>query len=517
MYSDEKNTYLKYFYLIDTERLAEKVNTKLNNYNSTEPDDIFQVMFSEIIEICAPYLNFVYSADSFNHTGDHSAFFSQTCSLYKILENHCILHGFLSAVKEESNSTVTISGAKDSMLRSGYFKTKYFKDKIPPASNDNDLDKTIYQNYNVYKKRFQKHPDSYSYCILKKHSTDPDKKFLTVPGYDGNWGCFIYTESRVHTLDKNISEHNSDAVLKNYGNLFEDAIQWCQKNDLLPEDRLLFESAMEQIYGFRFFTYAAKLLNKVYSAPSSFSSTDITYKDLEGSILLSLIQQASRLPILYNRSVFLDHAIYSVIRSRYQKDWEYQKNGKSLFSNTSQELVPKQILITSGFEQIRKYLQKLKYIAIPLLENVWDSLTDKLNQGDGRFNISTNTYLTYIHKNRTAIGCDYSRNLGSRETLCHTEPAKDIYLSCQVVSFQGTLPKPVSDSLKELLFDYFNADRFPIHQPSLYHLLTPDADITEPKKHTVEKNFYKYHQENILALAENITPSMEQNASHPND
>lgn len=125
-------------------------------------------------------------------------------------------------------------------------------------------------------------------------------------------------------------------------------------------------------------------------------------------MLLSLIRQASRLPVIYDKSVFLDHAISSVIKGRYLKDWEYRGKSTSLFSSTSREPVSKQLLVTSGFEQIRKYFQKLKYLAIPLLENVWDALTDKLNQNIHCFHINTDTYLSYIHKNCTTTGCDYS-------------------------------------------------------------------------------------------------------------
>ena len=68
MYSDEKNALLKYFYFIDTERLAEKVKNELSQCDSIEPDEIFQSMFTEISEACKRYIEFIYSADSFNYT-----------------------------------------------------------------------------------------------------------------------------------------------------------------------------------------------------------------------------------------------------------------------------------------------------------------------------------------------------------------------------------------------------------------------------------------------------------------
>lgn len=522
---EDKNAILKYFYLIDTERLAEKVTERLYKDNPTEPDDIFQIMYSEINETCKPYLEFTYSANSFNRADGYDIYPAQIQILNETLKNHCILHGFQSAVKGKADETLQIRGKNHEQLRHGYFGGEHFKDKPSPVLDEYAPDKTISMYYNGYKHRFLDHLDSYSYSILKKSSIGPCKDFPTVQSYDGNWGCFIFTDRHVFTLDKNISDHSS-AIITNYEKLLKASVQWCKTNGLLPEDRFLFDSAMEQIYGFRFFSYAAKLLNRVCTDSPSSANSGITYKDLEGSALLNVIQQTARLPVAYNHSVFLEHAICSVMHSKYLKDLEYQEKPNSLFSHTSREPAPTLLLVTSGLEQIRKYLQKLKHIALPLLENVWDSLTDKLNNGDSRFSISMDAYRAYVKSNLAAMAQDYSHYFESDETLrhfqpdflCHTEHPEDEYSLWQNFSFKDILlSKFERDSFSTLLFDYFDAERFPIRQTDLCYLLTPYSNIakTEPEKHTVELNFYKCHFQNILSFAENISPFIESNALHP--
>ena len=538
MYSDEKNALLKYFYFIDTERLAEKVKNELRQCDSIEPDEIFQSMFTEISEACKRYIEFIYSADSFNYTDSRND--SNAPALGRILKNHCILHGFQSAIKEESDSTIKLSGRNDSRLRKGYFATGHFKDKPNPAPGDkdkdkpnptpggndkdknkpasasdggNDSDKTIYQQYNGYQQRFHKHPDSYSYRILKKSDTGSCKNFPTVRSYDGNWGCFIFTNPHVLTLDKNISSRSS-AILMNYEKLFKDSVQWCKTYQLPPEDRILFESAMEHIYGFRFFSYAAKLLNRVYTDSLSLNSNAITYKHLEGSTLLKIIYQAARLPVAYNRSAFLKYAIDSIISGKHLKELEYQEKPTSLFSRTSREVAHSLLLLTSGLEQVHKYLQKLNYIALPLLTNVWDSLTDKLKIGNSLFSINIDLYRSYIRKNFSSIQQDLPDGSQQNQTSNHAESQKSGGSLWPDFSFQDTLSARYErDSFTSLLFDYLDIGRL-TPAPDLYHMITPYSDITEPQKHTVECNFYKRHMENILSFAENITPSIESNALH---
>ena len=61
---------------------------------------------------------------------------------------------------------------------------------------------------------------------------------------------------------------------------------------------------------------------------------------------------------------------------------------------------------------MEKYLQKLKYVAIPLLENLWDVIIDKLNdpnKQNAQHSISIKTYCDYIEKNYFVISQDYSR------------------------------------------------------------------------------------------------------------
>lgn len=523
----ELDTYLKFFYLIDTEKLVQDILNKLSPEFC--PDDLFSSIFSQIQEACYPYLDFVYSSTSFNNadTDNDPTFSSRTSLLQLVLKNHCIIHGFMNSLKKSAisdKSEITISGANDIKLKTGYFKTKGFSVSPTLLPNKKTQEPTISQKYNAYKKRFIEHNSRYSYQILKNYSCNSNKNdFLIVPSYHGNWGCFIYSEPLVNIFNNNIYNlkdplpKKNNTLLKNYNQLLTSCTNWCKNNYLISTDKLLFECAMESIYGFSFFGYASKLLKNTHA--STFDNTKLTLKDLEGSLMLSLIQQTAQLPIIYNRSIFFEHCLSSIINSQYLKAQEYRKNDKSLFSHTSRKPAPKDLLIISGFDHMEKYLQKLKYIAIPLLENLWDVVTDKLNKQNIKYSISMETYCNYIEKNYSVISQDYFQFFENEkifrsfyEDSLYNNPSKTSYALyrdyCYIENLKSEFEK---DSFEHLLLDYFNPERLTTKQPSLYDLLIPYFKVkkhTDLNKHPDELNFHKYHRENILSFAESITPSI---------
>ena len=523
----EPDNYLKFFYLIDTEKLVQDILNKLSPEFCSE--DLFSCIFSKIEEACYPYLEFVYSPASFNHTDQDSTSPSRISLLRLVLKNHCIIHGFINLLKKSETadeSKITISGANDIKLKTGYFKTEGFSNSPSLLPDGTEQKITIAQNYNENKKRFITDNSRYSYQILQNYSCESNKNgFLIIPSYHGNWGCFIYNEPLVKTVNDNIYalkgplSIKNKTLIKNYNNLLTACTSWCNHNHLISTDKLLFEHAMESIYGFSFFGYASKLLKNMYAA--TFDDTKLTIKDLEGSLMLSHIQQTAQLPITYNRSVFLEHCLYSVINSKYLKSQEHQRKNNSLFSHISRKPVPKESLITSGFDHMEKYLQKLKYVAIPLLENLWDVIIDKLNdpnKQNAQHSISIKTYCDYIEKNYFVISQDYSHFFESEKILydfyedsLYTNPSETSYALYRDYNYTNNLKSEFErDSFTHLLLDYFKPERLSIPQPSLYELLIAysgtnhkPADLSA---HTEELNFHKYHRENILSFAENITP-----------
>lgn len=514
---NEKDAYIKYFYLIDTENLVEKIRARLTSDISLEKS--FDIIFDEIENSCEQYLDFIWSPNSFNN--------STTCNknskmiLDMVLKHHCILCGFLSAVKEYSlkEDRIKISAKNDSMLRCGYFYTKFFTKKPSPTSDNEKIFSNIYQEPNIYqeynqrKKYFNQYSYLYSYNILKNHCQSFQNDFLMVPRYEGNWARFIYMNPAVFTFNKSIEKH-PNTMIKNYENLFLDYKNWYYKNNLSIEDKLLFESAIEPIYGFRFFFYALQLIHRIYTAPVH--TTNITLKDLEGSLILNFIQKTAQLPIIYNRCVFLEHAVHSILISKSLKSQDYREKHNSLFSHLSQKMSPKEMLLSSGLEHIMIYLQNLKYVALPLLENLWDVVIYKLNQSVDNFCIDMNVYRSYIAKNYMIITEDYSQYIGKEEVLNKNILYKKIASKNIETMYKDfcffTKDKKYStyeyDSFKELLSEYLKKERFTTPEVDLYHqfMFSFTKSKTSENKYFFndELNFHKRHVENIFSYAKDI-------------
>lgn len=516
---------LKYFYLLDPDALSERIVTKLEekNFDFSErfPQKIFPIIYHEITEYCRTYTYFVISPDSFNSPDKFYKYPAWETLIDKVLQNHCILNGFITSLETENNkSIIKISGANDLQLRTGYFKTNCFSKENKPELLPNGKPQfpNIHQRYNQHKKYWNNgHSNTYSYQYLKKYSSDKNS-FIDISPHNGNWGCFIYTNPVVRTVNSNI-DNSSSRILTNYNMLYEECLLWIKENDLSPEDRFLFEHAMESMYGFSFFSYVAKLLGRIHSAP--YNNSETTLNDLEGSVLLNYIQKIAQLPIIYNRSVFLEYVIQKIVSSRYLNSHDYTPSKPSLFSNISSVKASKEQLITSGFELAGKYLQKLKYVTIPLLEDMWNVTIYNLNKEYFEKKgcpITAKTYQAYLKRNYFAITQDYSyyfdnnKSHNFREEFLSQPDIKDIPHLYQKANKNDTYvfhSKYEHKSFDRLLYDYFKIERFSI--PKIVDLLLPYIQPNIPydkiSSHTNELNFHKSHSMNIFSFAETIPSS----------
>lgn len=528
----EKDARLRYFYLIDTDSLAQKIGVQLKPTEA--PNILFDSIFEQMKQSCERYLNFIWSPNSFNNSSKPDIYSHPILQI--VLKHHCILHGFLSAVEKDSQNRerIKISGAKDAMLHCGYFYTNFYKENPISAPNNYSIetDNQLSQRYNQYKKRFNNYSDSYSYDILISRCKDFCNDFPNVSRYEGSWACFIYTMPEVLTLNRTIGNFQNPqpkahgkynkSLIKYYNNLFSCYKEWYYHNNLTLEDKILFESAMEPIYGFRFFFYASKLIHKIHTA--SIHDTDLTYKDLEGTAMLQLILQAAQLPIIYNRSVFLEHAIRSVLSSKFLKSQNYQESSRSLFTRLSKKAVPKELLSLSGMEHIRIYLQRLKYVVLPLLEDIWDVIIYKLNHNSSfkdKFCINIDTYRSYLTENYMAIASDYSWYFEKDKEEQMSEFSQDNFYekltSANIETIYQEFYFPAvkysgfeTDSFQDLLLGYFKKERLVNPEPNLFqqymHFMAKGEASVNKGILNDELNFFKHHTQAILTYAENLMP-----------
>ncbi len=510
----EKDARLRYFYLQDTEALTQNIAEKWVAKTHSSPMHIFDIIYSEIKKTCEPYSRFVTSGNSFNNPEKYDeALTSITFFHHEILKNHCILHGFFNAVNEAGakEKEIKISSANDYILKQGYFKTNHF-DKKTFNKDVTESGEAIAQKYNQHKRRFNSNLFFRSYSILKKYDCGSDN-FINTQRHNGNWSCFIYTNPKVYTLDKNIKEHKA-APLNHYSALLDECILWGKGNNLSSEDRVLFEHKMESLYGFSFSIYAAQLFARMYVSPSH--KDTITLKSLEGDTMRNLIQETAQIPILYNRSFFLEYAIRSVLASKYLRTHEFQHSPNALFSHTPDVPISKDLLVLSGLNDIIVYLKKLKFL-VPLLEDLWDVITDKLNRTLD-IPINLDVYRSYIHSNYSRMAQNYSRFLNdeqalqqfNKESFLHTDSFKEEDMLYKKYCFEDSLsPKYARESFEEFLLNYFaNAEQTSGKLTNLYDrakLYPHVLDNNSISKYTNELNFRKSHVENILYFAKIIT------------
>lgn len=517
---NEKEYFLKYFYLIDSEQLISSiVSTDIyKNYcnNPTEfCSEFFHTLFSKILNASSTYTSFVYSPDTFNYPSRNENIHilnGLSCLTRIVLRNHCIMHGFISSLQlSQEYQPIKISGKYDKKNRKGLFSAK-----LENNSNIKSYD-TIHQIYTMNKKRFNKNPLNYSYKIMRRYSADCNNGFLVAPAFAANWFCFLYNESQVYTFDKNIANYTKTSsrypLIKCYNELYERCLDWISSNQLCQEDILLFVQAMETFYGFSFFHSTAKLLNKIHSSSSDFAS--MTLKDLESETLLFNFQQAAQLPVTYNRHIFIEYAIHAVLSSRHLKDMVTPAKERSLFSAIPTEPSSKNQLTLSGLSLIENYLQRLKYIAIPLLQDLWEVVIYKLNNKyltSSQLNIQLDTYRSYIHKNYHLLTNDYAgmsnEQLSKITEQALFEPNTDFgfvnsYCPCDYYKILAT--KYERESLEHLLKGYLIFERFDNasdgYSNNLFDSLQSD-DISA----SIKYQFHKNHKENITSLCKWLPP-----------
>lgn len=240
---------------------------------------------------------------------------------------------------------------------------------------------------------------------------------------------------------------------------------------------------------------------------------EVTLKDLEGSLMLKLIQKTAQLPIVYNRSFFLEYAIQSVLAAKHLRAQNFRSKTNSLFEHLSFAPTSKESLIINGFRDIFMYLQKLKF-AIPLLEDLWDVAINNLNENDSSSHIDIKNYCSYISSNYTKIAQDYSLLMEDKkrlsqinaETFRNIKPINTdiLYREYKFMSLSSN----IRNNLSKLLSDYFdNIKKIPTETANLYEHVLLNPGLPPEKlfpSHTNEANFLKTYTANILSFAETI-------------
>ena len=420
---------LKYYYWIDLDGLIENIRHQLNRKKGETGFHIFHCIFNAIYRSpdCSRYFKFLTSESSFNFSAIRNKKFLSGCHYIfeTILENHCILYGFYQTLRQNPGREIRISA-----------KTAKEREEEPIGQYDN----TLAQNYNKYKHRFQKYCGSYSYQYLKnRHCLSETTEFPVAFEYNEPVARFLFTQPTIRTFDANIGKPSS---LKYYQTLFCEIKRfqngWKDKNNdycrncfgeickcsrkntqKLPQvDSLTFEYSTEYLYGFSFFRSVFELLTYIYNKVAYTSNSPkstckkhpilyhpefrIMLENLSGDPTLDLISQVASLPIVYNRYFFLQYILYNIISSEKLERDISPLSRRALFEHLPGTPSSNFYLIEDGLFRAGEYVQRIHYLVLPLLEDLWSVITHELPE------INLQTYEEYIDTNTDILSFDFS-------------------------------------------------------------------------------------------------------------
>lgn len=462
---------LKYFYLIDVNSIVDKIK-ETETYKdfkrkaNASADDLFLAIFAEIIHVAQPYCGFLLSE---NHITPPSIFNElPEIKIDKIpnrflcefsLFHHCIISSFITQVEKHPitskryGDSIRLSGSNEDELTQGYFA--FADSTVDPNSNQaNDVlayedpeqdskSQRFYSRYVQYCKNNKPLDNGqryYSKQILNMHSStviNGANDRLTVKRWIGNPCLFLFIDRTVKDFDKELvsTKSSADDMLNKYQKLAQKYIQW--HNGLLFEtDKILFNHFIEKYYHFSSYYYMNKLLQDIDDPSSTISKLNSpTFLDLTAKYIY-------RLPITYNRSIFLKYAIDALtdstnLHSTFPSDPNTRLKYDGHMANDKYTL--------AALDLYGDYLRALHHIAIPLVTDLWIAITNALH-------LESKHYEGYILSHFNTITFDYTHDIPYAEHIvtCRAKTFISEYhaLECAIQKLMndGEIQNPVDSS-----------------------------------------------------------------------
>lgn len=394
---NEKKHRLKFFYFIPIDDLVEDLKAV------SDREYLFLKIFEKITY--AGYLYNDYILAKGESPGEQKCFFSsgknindiQTTRLFMLsgiaLFHHCLLHGYEQALRFDERISEL------SPLRMTYkndrFKKGYFQ--CVKESIENDEEETD-QRYNSRYKYFMKDSDEfYSKKILKNlRRNNPEEKALEIHPVQFNPALFLFKQRKIKTLSRQLQNSNASrkTIVETYRAASECAIEW--KTELYGQDAVLFDALIETHYSFILSPYICNLLSEI-----SLSDAGSRKKMFDNQTFYDLINHyVYSMPIIYNRSVFLQYAWKSILCSdNLNPIYPWPPNSSGKIATSSEEAFD--TYSSKGIQLIGRYFRMLQYVTLPLLEDLWDVFAYELD-------INLEDYCTYINAHYEMIAYDYT-------------------------------------------------------------------------------------------------------------
>lgn len=418
---DELNFQLKYFYLINTDCIIENLqsNNLYKNFrkNSIDLMDVFHLIFSEIIEVTKPYTSFILSS---NPAFSQSLFgeapgVSEILVLFFLCEaslfHHCIIQGYKYSLNEHITQTgkqctkpyldfgsnklsIKFSATTMPAIRKGCLHSFNNSQKHTPEDGANEHQqfygqcKRVLNNNKVYSARLIQQ-------ICKESEINSDTQIF-VAKTKSTPTAFLFDNGEVKYFNTVLKQKEIQCIpfLQKYQALYTSYSK--DRSVLSITDKILFDIVLEQAYGFSLFSYIYELLYNMEN-----TETFKKIATLRGDIFYKIISDyLATLPITYNRSVLLKYACKAISNSPSLISM-YPKEPKIIVYQETFTPKPEITFAAEALQIMNSFFRLLNYSVLPILENLWLVLTNKLG-------INFNNYRDFIEKYHPLMTYDYT-------------------------------------------------------------------------------------------------------------
>lgn len=431
----EKQLRLKYFHLIDTDSIISDIK-KSPEYNRAKVysgnciDCLFHLIFRKIVDASKKSTGFILSNTGFVSHGffgenTHDEEIKSTTHLAGIsLFNHCIIRGFISSLKSEpvvpvkksafsSKDDYTLLSSKHALdISVGYLASETVSAdlrKKPVGHSPANYENHYQRYYDRKAENLMSYHKLLSQSIIDdtKNSDTKSQPHLKVPKIYSNPSLFLFWDRAVLNFDRALNNDSRRGfnfnLLTRYAELEEHASAW-KKEQCTDADKAIFDCMIEPIYDFRFASYIYGLYQEELRKSETPSKS--IKKLLEGGLNDIVEKHALSIPLVYNKSIFLDLALKAVLNSNTLES-DFPPQPLSAGSKISKANITDVSTFRSRtLELIPTYYKTLHHIVLPIVEDLWDVLTFPDMLG---LKITRKDYQRFVEKYFNVISYDYTQ------------------------------------------------------------------------------------------------------------
>lgn len=388
---------LEYFYLIPVDRIIATLTKEISNMDNKNNEQIINTIFRHVFRGSSFYYDFIDA--NINHT-----FFNENhgtklrrglCHLiYLSLQNNCILNAFfeelalkskpikLSAKNVASMKSIIIDmidSEQNIKLPKGEVDSQFFNNRKGIYEKDQEI--SSYTNMVINSLNISR-PQTESFPIEILQYIFPATSFLFMGDTCCKFGRSV----------------NSKNILDKYNALCEKS-QEQQEKYSNPVDALIFQSEMEIIFGFSFFS---SICNHIESIHQMALSENKGLKNLEGQPFTNIILQMANLPLFFGKELIYKYICHSFLDSS-NIDFTYFEESAKEIATTLPPPLPQMQQVRNGLTLMSQFLQILNSISLPVLFSLWNVVIHELIQNTTLPEDVLSIYKEYLIDNFDAL------------------------------------------------------------------------------------------------------------------